>query len=216
MLLSRKFIFRSNLFLVIDAFLLLFLAVSCSQHSEEKRKKDVDDFQSYVRVHIDSVDNYVNHNWDSLQAEFDKQKARVEKDTSEMAEDVRDTYLESLRDWDSFKSEYAIKVEDKKKLDQMDNLRKSLTIAGIRTDYTNLTAPDIISEYEHFVDAVRANKDNFTREQWTVINVSWKSLNGRKRELEKDINADVNSKIVKVQLQYTGIKTANRPLAENP
>jgi hypothetical protein len=204
-----------RLFLVLQVFCMFFVAVSCGQQGEQQRKKETEDFQAYVRSHIDSVDNYASNNWDSLQAEFDRKKAEVEKDTAKMTADVRDTYYESLRDWDTFKSEYGIKQDARNKLQQMDNLRKSLTMAGVRTDYTDLPASHIIAAYQYFVDAVRNNKDNFTKDQWTVINVSWKALNGRKRELEKDISAADNAKIVKLQLQYTAIKAMNRPEATN-
>lgn len=97
----------------------------------------------------------------------------------------------------------------------MDALRTSLTIDGVRTDYADLTAANIVAEYQHFVNTVSANKDIYTKEQWTIVNVTWKGLKGRNREIQKSISSGDGVKILKLQLQYTGIKALNRPEADN-
>jgi hypothetical protein len=133
-----------------------------------------------------------------------------------MNESIKSSYYYAVRNWKDFQNQYIVKRSEEAKVGEMDTLRKSLALDGIRSDFTDLGSAQILEAYEHFVNTVNTNKDVYTREQWTVVNVSWKALNGRKRELEKDISAATGAKITKLQLEYTGIKALNRPLAENP
>ncbi|MDB5284157.1 MAG: hypothetical protein JWO06_3232 [Bacteroidota bacterium] len=189
---------------------------TCDQQQKERTKRRVADLKDYVQRHRDSIDIYANRKWDSLDHEFVLKENELVEDTVRMDDDIRQSYYNTLNDWQSLKAEYARKSVEQQKINQMDDLRKSLTMDGVRTDYTDLTAANILQEYEYFVNTVRTNKDTYTKEQWTVINVNYKALNGRNREVQKDIPSGDASKIVKLQLEYNGIKALNRPFADNP
>lgn len=181
----------------------------------EQGIKAVDDLNAYVKEHADSADKYIDKSWDELERKFDEKKAQVEKDTSGMNEDIRASYYKAVRDWNSFKEDFLKRVAEKRKLAEANSLRNSLTIEGVRSDYSDLTAGNILSEYRHFVNTVETHKDEYSKEQWTVINVSWKNLNGRKKEIAKDITKGDNKEITNLQLKYTSIKALNRPFSEN-
>lgn len=200
-------------FLLISIPVMLFTA--CNNDSKEKTQKDVEDFKAYVKERRDSVDRYVDIKWDELQNRFDERKTQLDKDTAKMGQEIRADYDKAVRDWESFKAEYTAKMEEKMKLSQMDAIRNALAIEGVRNDYTDLTGKNALQEYRHFVQTVDANKDNYTKEQWTAVNVNWKALNGRKREIAKDISSGDEAEIMKLQLKYTGIKALNRPTADN-
>jgi hypothetical protein len=195
--------------------LLSLILSSCNQQQNEQRQKKIDDLKAYVQQYRDSLDYYANANWDSLNNDFEMKKAELEKDTAKFDDNMRQEYYNTVNDWDSFKNQYSVKKEENGRLAQMDALRKSLTIDGVRTDYADLTAANIVDEYQHFVNTVSANKDTYTKEQWTIVNVTWKGLKGRNREIQKDISSGDGAKILKLQLQYTGIKALNRPEADN-
>ena len=189
---------------------------TCDQQQQEKIKKRVEDLRIYVTNHRDSIDRYMDVRWDSLDNGFSAKKVELEKDTARMDQDTRQTYYNAISDWESFRADYSRRMSQEEKLHSMDALRNSLTMPGVRTDYTDLDKGNIRQEYEYFVNTVKANKDTYTKEQWTVVNVSYKTLNGRNRELQKDISSADGAKIVKLQLEYTGIKALNRPFADNP
>ena len=190
-----------------------FIFTACDQNAQ--KKKNIDNLQTYVRNHNDSLELYADTNWDSLDNEFRLKQAAID-DTAKLNEEMRQSYYKSLSDWNTFKTNYTIKKQEKGKLAQMDSLRKSLTLDGVRTDYADLTAANLLAEYEHFVNTVEANKDMYTKEQWTVINVTWKGLKGRNREIEKDVAAGDAAKILKLQIKYIAIKATNRPEADKP
>lgn len=188
---------------------------SCDNGAKARRQKDLDDLKAYIQNQKDSVDEYADKKWDDLQASYEAKKAQLEQDTAKMDADMRAQYYQTVSDWEAYRSDFERKAEEKKALAGMDGVRKQLALDGMKTDFTDLTVANLLPAYDHFVAVVDSNKDNYTKEQWTVVNVSWKALKGRKRELAKDINADLMGKITKKEIQYVGIKAVNRPFAES-
>jgi hypothetical protein len=211
---SNKFLnfkYKSIVTIAISGCIIL----SACQNGEEKQRQCAEDLQTFVHNTKDSLDQYADHSWASLDSQFNAKKASLEKDTGKMAQDLKDSYYSSLREWNTVKVDYDSRQTQKDKIAAADKLRATLAIDGVRPEYTDLSSHDLLREYEHFVGTVKANKDIYTKEDWTVININWKALNGRKRELEKDIPANVSSKINKLQFEYTGIKALNRPEARD-
>ena len=132
-----------------------------------------------------------------------------------MNQEMRTSYYQTVNDWETYKADFARRAEENKKLSGMDAIRRALALDGVRTDFTDVTASNIVPVYQHFVTTVKKNKDEYTKEQWTVVNVSWKALKGRKREISKDIKAPDMSEISKQELEYFGVKAANRPFADS-
>jgi hypothetical protein len=201
---------------LITGALSLFLLSSCNQKANEERKQKMDDFSQYVDTRRDSMDSYLDRNWDEMEREYSVKKAELEKDTAEMAEEMRANYYKTVSKWEDFKTSYQSKSQERDNIRKMDELRATLRIDGIRPDYTDLMAPKAVEEYRHFVKTVEAHKDDYTQDEWTVINVNWKALNGRKREIEEEIPAKDKSEITNLQIEYTAIKAVNRPMADNP
>jgi hypothetical protein len=186
---------------------------SCSDQSVYSKK--ICDLNDYVQGHKDSLTYYLTYRWDELNSPFENKEAHLAQDTLRMNQAQKDSFYMIVNNWAAFKEEFSERAAEKAQVSVMDDLRKSLTLDGIRIDYADLKEDRIAEQYQHFVDVVKANKDNYTKEQWLVVNVSWKELNGRRKEISKDLKAPDGAKIAKVQLEYTAIKAINRPLAES-
>lgn len=182
-------------------------------NNDEQLRKDTAELRDYVNNHRDSVEIYAETQWNNLEAEYNTKKAKL--DTSKMATEIRETYNETVRDWETFKADYAVKREEKVKLAEEDAFRATLVTQGVRPDYSDLSNTNILVAYEHFVTTVKANKDIYSKEQWLVVNNSWKALQGRKKEIDNNISTGDNGKITKLQMEYTAIKAVNRPFADS-
>ena len=82
-----------------------------------------------------------------------------------------------------------------------------------KLDFSDLNAGDMVAEYQNFVDVIRQYKDEYTTEDWTMVNKTWKDLNHRRKELKDSISVGDTKKIMKLRVDYTAIKAVNRPLA---
>ncbi|MFN8310491.1 MAG: hypothetical protein U0T73_11055 [Chitinophagales bacterium] len=204
---------RTDLPLVLLAVTVLIF--SACKNKTEDRRRSVDDFRDYVEARSNDVQNYTDSTWRIAKDSFQLKWARLASDTDEMDDEVHATYVKAVNQWHDMEAHYAAMAGDRARLAEMDGVRNSLTIPGVRNDFTDLTAGDALNAYEHFVNVVKQKKDDYSKEQWNAVNMSWKNLNGRRRELDKDLKAETKSKIVKLQFEYTGIKAVNRPFAES-
>lgn len=184
-------------------------------NNDEQVRKDIADMKQYMRDKQDSTEIYLDRTWEDVDHGYQERRAKLAADTAKMGEEIRAEYYELEREWETYKGEYESKKIERSKIAEMDALRATLVIEGVRPDYTDLKPADARAAYEHFVTTVETNKDAYTTEQWQVINVNWKALNGRKREIEQDISSADKAEIAKQQLKYTGIKATNRPFAES-
>lgn len=205
-----------NLHYLLGSFAILIILAACNQQGNTERQQKLDDLKAYVEERRDSMDNYLDRTWDDMNAEFEQRRRKLENDTADMNEEMRNAYYKSVEDWNNMKNNFQTRWTEHARVKKEDELRSTLVINGVRPDYTDLPASRLIEQYEHFVSTVNMHKDEYTADEWQVINVNYKALNGRKRELESQINAPDGAKITKLQLQYTGIKAVNRPVAENP
>jgi hypothetical protein len=200
--------------LLLLYFTACFMLLACN--NQESCKRSMADLQTYVNNHRDSVNYYVDSSWSALDSGFTSRKTALDKCVNQMPEAMKGSFDSAMAGWDLFQREYSYRQQEKQKIAAMDDLRSSLTLEGVRPDFTDITPDNILKQYQKFVEVVKDNKDKYTQEQWTVVNVSWKSLNGRRREIEKDLHPGDEGKIMKLQLEYVGIKALNRPEAPNP
>jgi len=189
--------------------------VMSSCNDQSAHSKAINDLNCYVQQHRDSIDNYLTIGWQDLDTAYQAKKAAIAKDTPTMSQVLRDSLNLIEQKWQAYKMAYDKKAAERSQVASMDSIRKSLLLDGVRLDYGDLKADRIKDQYQHFVDVVKANQDNYTMPQWVVVNVSWKALNGRRKEIHKDITSADMSRIDKLRLQYTGIKVDSRPIAED-
>ena len=213
-MINRKFYCLSSLALICA---LIFSA--CSDQANQRRQTSLDNMKAYVKVHKDSIDNYLDMSWDRIDQEFRQKKDVLENDMDKMNTEMKESYNSALRDWDSVKAEYADKLAERSRLAHVDKVRGNLYIkAGAgntshKLDFSDLNAGDMVAEYQNFVDVIRQYKDEYTTEDWTMVNKTWKDLNHRRKELKDSISVGDTKKIMKLRVDYTAIKAVNRPLA---
>ena len=192
---------------------------ACNDQANQHRQQSLDDMKAYVKAHKDSIDNYLDMSWDKLDQEFTQKKVVLENDVDKMNAEMKESYNNTLREWDSVKVDYTDRQAEKARLAHADKVMSNLYIkappssAPRKLDFTDLSAVEIEPEYQTFVDVVRQYKDEYTTEDWTMVNKKWKDLNHRRKELKDSISMGDTKKILKLQIDYTAIKAVNRPLA---
>jgi hypothetical protein len=202
--------------IITSAILLGFVACNSSKNKEaETSRKELNDY-------IDSVRNvtpeYTTTYWSAID---DGYKTRVTKAEAYATEESQKKELEkSKNDYQELKSKYDAEVQknnDMQVANKKQQFRDALFGEGkIGTDmsFDWVTAANIRSVYENFVNAVDANKKNYSREDWDEIKVLYEALDTRKNEVEKDLASKDNMKIAKEKIRFSTIETTHRPLAK--
>jgi len=198
--------------------------MACENKSHEK-KTSVNELESYVDS-IEKLDEAtVSSHWIAIENGY---RAKVLKaDASEKNEEEKRELSETKADYQEFRAKYTSEplVKEGENESQTDVVkpenRRSLRNVlfgegkiGADMDFKWVTASNIRQVYEHFVSSVKANKDNFSREDWDEIKVLYEALDTRKNEVEKDLSSKDNIAIAKRKVEFASYKIIDRPAAK--
>lgn len=85
---------------------------------------------------------------------------------------------------------------------------------GSDMSFDFVTAKNAREVYHNFVDAVSANKDVYSREDWDEVKVLYEALDTRKIAIEKDLAGKDNLAIAGDKIRFATMNTINRPSAK--
>lgn len=193
--------------------------VACNNPQNKEAETSTKELNDY----IDSVRNvtpeYTNNTyWSGIDEGY---RNRVTKAEAYAIEDEQKKKLEkSKADYQELKTKYEAEVKKNNELqlvNKKQQFRDALFGEGkIGTDmgFDWVTAANIKSVYENFVNAVDANKKIYSREDWDEVKVLYEALDTRKNMVEKDLATKDNMKIAKEKIRFSSIESVNRPLSK--
>lgn len=201
-----------NLKLTLGTLLLATAFVACNDSKEKEAEKLVTDYTTYV----DSVSNLNTEqsisDWEAIAAEHDTKKMKAEsavtgvKDKTKAENDIETASV-------TFEN-YKTDVQNSKARMQKEQLRNSLfgmNKVGDDMSFNWVNKDNILSVYENFVNTVKANKDNYSREDWDEIKLLYEALDTRKNTVEKEgLTASDNLKIAALKVEFSPMYTVNR------
>lgn len=195
---------------------------------ESKETKRVEVLTTYV----DSVDAlapvYTTENWTAIDNGY---QARLTEAEAEYATLDADAKAKA----DATKAKYeALKAKYEAKLREAEAAAQTAANATVNTGYKKVirdrlfgegkigddmqfgfvTADNILSVYQNFVDVVAENRKAYTVEDWDEIKVLYEALDSRKNALEKDIKTSDNLKIAGLKVKMATIATTHKPAAK--
>ena len=72
-----------------------------------------------------------------------------------------------------------------------------------------VNASNIVQVYKKFVDAVDANKKEYTEADWEIVKNSFKSLDDRRDAISKDLSGNDKLNITQEKVRFGTIKMVN-------
>jgi hypothetical protein len=190
------------------------IMASCSNQAEEKRRKDLDEFNAYVQEHVNASEKYADQKWDDMDREFNEKKSKLENDKDKMNQEMKQKYDRIVADWESYKADHTTMNESHTDNEHINQFRVTLFPEGVRDDLSTVTPQNIAMVYTHFVNIVVKNKDTYTKEEWEAVDNSWKALNDKEDLYEKQITKVDDKTIFKQKVRYESIKVENKPFAK--
>ncbi len=202
---------------------------ACNSSEKDLAKKDAADLIWYV----DSVDQlkpvYTISYWSRLDSGYQARALKSEQTVSSLETADKEKLAESKAAYASLKANYEAKFKEQEAEalriastpDYRQILRNRLFGEGrIGADmkFGFVTADNILSVYQNFVDVVAKNKNNYSREDWDEIKVLYEALDSRKNSVEKDLSSRDNLKIAGLKIKFVTIKATKRggtKVAEN-
>lgn len=196
--------------------------ISC----DSKEDKEIDRQLSQLDAYLDSVKSitpvYSEDGWANIKTEYNRTIEKVQVEGKELSADANKKLEEVKAEYNKLKDEYDVHIREKKAkeeaaTDYKGNLRKALfgdEKIGSDMQFGFVTANNALSVYDRFVNTVKDNRDNYSREDWDEIKLLYEALDTRKNEIEKDLATSDNLKIAKLKIQFAGIKAIRRPASK--
>lgn len=220
-------------YLLISTATVLIVFTACKSKENTEAMQDATSLNMYV----DSVKGlepvYTVENWTAINDGYQERAMKAEKSLSSLeasdkakAEASRERYAALKADYEAKLKENEMKAAtDKASSDSKISTLKS-DVADYRTTLRNnlfgegkigsdmqfnyVTAANILTVYDNFVNTVADNKKLYTREDWDEINVLYEALDNRKNSVEKDLASNDNRKIAGLKIRFASIAATHR------
>lgn len=195
---------------------------ACNDNEKDTVKANVNDLSQYV----DSVDNlqpvYTDGQWAMIDNGYQSRVIKVDPPTITLDEVEKATVQKSKEKYAAMKAKYETGIKEANAAkaaaqNPAQHLRDDLFGTGklgADNQWNFVTAANVVSVYQDFVEKVRVKGDNYSDEEWSEVRSLWKSLNARKEEIENDIPGKDKVKIAGIKVAYAAIKSVNRPVSK--
>lgn len=195
--------------------------VSCKNKEQERAKKAVDEYTKYVDSISKVADSEALANWESIQTDLDKAKAKAEVSLEKVKDkkSLQSSVDKVSTKYDAYKNHLLIQKQKEKAIRRKNQIRMALfgdssVPNDMKFDWVNKR--NILTVYEDFIETVQENKYSYSREDWDEIKRLYEALDVRKNEVEKDgLSNSKNNKIALLKLKFAPMFTFNRSVAKS-
>jgi hypothetical protein len=207
---------KKNLFTLGILSLAALTFTSCKDEKEARAEKSVNTYVTYV----DSVGNVsdadARANWDAIDAGYQTRVTVADADAAEN-EAYRERLATSRAKYEALRAKYAVKVEaaDETAVKSPKRvLRDRLFGEGKMGDdmsFAWVNKDNILQVYQDFYDSYKANKEDFSREDYDEIKLLYEALDARKNTVEKEgLSSEDNNKIASIKFRFAPMFKVNR------
>ncbi|WP_338375120.1 hypothetical protein [uncultured Flavobacterium sp.] len=205
-----------NLKLTLGLVAFAAMFTSCKDENQEMAQKSVDSYENYV----DSISNVAEAeaaaNWDAIEADYQRMKTDAESSLASAKD--KDALQKDLDNASMKYDEYKVKIVTEKQRMDGENSKMVMYKSFFGDSYVNddmkfmwVNKDNIASVYENFYNTVEANKDNYSREDWDEIKLTYEALDTRKNTVEKEgLSGEDNRKIAGIKVKFAPMYTVNR------
>lgn len=204
---------RKNIKLIFAFAFVALNFVSCKNEEHENAKVAVEDYTKYVDSISKIATSEAVTNWESIQADLEKAKARAEVSLENVSDkkSLQTSIDKGSVQYGKYKNTVMAekqKREAKKKQIQIALFGKSIP-KDMKFEWVN--KDNILKVYQQFVATVKKNKDVYSIEDWDEVKLLYEALDARKNIVEENglTSSDYN-KISLLKLKFGPMYRLNR------
>lgn len=166
----------------------------------------LDEFRSWLNQQTDKGDTAIRRNWPKVKEEMRQRNAQLEQNFDSLSEKSKQEYRDLKTRYDRWEARQDRRQQQPLDPAKLDNLKNKLL-----REYSNLdkvTADNIREAYLTFMGTVRAQRRNWTQDDWDYVDYVYSQLNNRRGQVEGQIRTGDNIKIRALQAEYLTLEGA--------
>ncbi|CAM4428129.1 hypothetical protein [Flavobacterium terrigena] len=182
--------------------------VSCKNEEQEHAKRAVEEYNKYVDSISRIADSEALANWESIQIDLDKAKAKAEVSLERVSDKkaLQSSVDKVSTKYDAYKNHLLAQKQKEKALRRKNTIRTALFgEASLTNDmkFEWVNKRNILTVYEDFIETIQENKYSYSREDWDEIKALYEALDSRKNEVEKEgLSNSKNNKIALLKMKF--------------
>lgn len=190
---------------------------SCKDEKATKAEKTVN---NYI-VYVDSLGNVAaddaKANWEAIDASYQMKVAEAESSLTESDnETLREKLAASKIKYEAMKAKYQAELEAAKPVVKTPNQMVRDRFfgegkVGEDMNFSWVNKDNILKVYQDFYDSYKANKGDFSREDFDETKLLYEALDSRKNTVEKEgLTSEDNNKIASIKFRFAPEFKVNR------
>ncbi len=196
------------------------VALSLTSCKDEKATKAEKTVNNYV-VYVDSLGNVAaddaKANWEAIDASYQMKVAEAETSLTESDnEALREKLAASKMKYEEMKAKYMAELEAAKPVVKTPNQMVRDRFfgegkVGEDMNFSWVNKDNILKVYQDFYDSYKANKGDFSREDFDETKLLYEALDSRKNTVEKEgLTSEDNNKIASIKFKFAPEFKINR------
>jgi hypothetical protein len=197
--------------------ILLISVLSCKNKEKEAADMKIAALQTYIDSLEDVKTADVETNWDRIATDFDRKTKESNEAVSKLGEDTK---AKSQARVDSLNVRYGVikssveLAKAPKKINPNQKLRNlffGVDKIGEDMNFGWVNKDNIVDTYQKFFDSYKANKGDFSREDYDELKLIYEALDSRKNTVEKEgLSSSDNMKIASIKFKFAPMFKVNR------
>lgn len=199
--------------------LVLIGMVSCKNEEKEATDRRINELESYVDSLKIATSDDLENNWETISIEFEKRKMATKESMANLNEEAKAESQEKIdavnADFDEVKVTVMTKIDEKKAMQNPNQMLRDKFFGsgkiGEDMNFAWVNKDNILSVYDNFFEAYKANKANFSREDYDEVKLMYEALDSRKNTVEKEgLSSSDNGKIASIKFKFGPMFAMNR------
>jgi hypothetical protein len=189
---------------------------SCKDEKAAQAEKTVN---NYV-VYVDSLGNVASEdakaNWEAIDANYQMKVAEAETSLTESDnEALREKLAASKMKYEAMKAKYEAEAAAATPVKTPNQLVRDRFFGegkvGEDMNFSWVNKDNILKVYQDFYDSYKANKGDFSREDFDETKLLYEALDNRKNTVEKEgLSSEDNNKIASIKFKFAPEFKMNR------
>lgn len=174
--------------------------------SGKTAEEQLDEFRGWLNKQSERGDTAIRRNWPKVKEELRQRNAQLEQNFDSLSEKSKQEYRElqsRYQRWEERQERRQQQPLEPAKLSQFkDRLLREYK------DIENISAGNIREAYLTFMGTVRAQRRNWSQDDWDYVDNVYSQLNQRRGQIEGQISTGDNLKIRTLQAEYLTLEGA--------
>lgn len=190
---------------------------SCKDEKATKAEKTVNNYVVYVDSLGSVTADDAKANWEAIDASYQMKVAEAETSLTESDnEALREKLAASKMKYEAMKAKYTAELEATKPVVKTPNQMVRDRFfgegkVGEDMNFSWVNKDNILKVYQDFYDSYKANKGDFSREDFDETKLLYEALDSRKNTVEKEgLTSEDNNKIASIKFRFAPEFKVNR------